>query len=107
MNNIELIEPCIALVSFKVSLLNERNRKKEEIRRFDLPKSCSTSFVSLTKKLRSIFENLESRFEVKIFWKDEDGDDILIKTDAELKGGDRFKDLNQFNGYRETTNGQS
>merc|ERR1712047_191260 len=68
-------------VSFKVSLLKE-NGEKSEVRRFVVPQDCSSSLIYLKEKIRTIF-NL-GRSNCKVSWKDEDNDDVTIKTEADF-----------------------
>jgi len=66
-------------VSFKVSL-----DEKSQVRRFLVPQDCSTSYVYLKEKLRSVFgqEIVNSGFDIS--WQDNEEDIVTIESDEEL-----------------------
>jgi len=70
-------------VSFKVSLSTEKD-PKSQIRRFEVPQDCSTSYIYLKEKLRSIFPQELENSGFKITWQDQEGDIVTIDTDEEL-----------------------
>jgi len=70
-------------VSFKVSLSTEKD-PKSQIRRFEVPQDCSTSYIYLKEKLRSIFPQELENSGFKITWQDQEGDIVTVDTDEEL-----------------------
>ena len=67
-------------VSFKVSL-----NEKSQVRRFEVPQDCSTSYVYLKEKLRSVFgQELLGNSGFNISWQDHEGDIVTVETDEEL-----------------------
>jgi len=70
-------------VSFKVSLSTEKD-PKPQIRRFEVPQDCSTSYIYLKEKLRSIFPQELENSGFKITWQDQEGDIVTVDTDEEL-----------------------
>ncbi|XP_046751995.1 sequestosome-1 [Diprion similis] len=73
-------------VSFKVFLSKEEDSidAKPEVRRFGIDKDVVTNFLYLNEKLQSVFAALRSQH-FTIFWKDADGDDVIISSDEELR----------------------
>ncbi len=71
-------------VSFKVSLLSEDSSAKAEVRRFVVDREVSTSLIFLKEKLVDLFPGELRGKNVKISWRDEDGDDVTIGSDDEL-----------------------
>ena len=56
-----------------------------QVRRFEMPQDCSTSYLYLKEKLRSVFSDelgLNSGF--NITWKDLDEDIVTVESDEEL-----------------------
>ena len=67
-------------VSFKVSL-----NEKSQVRRFEAPQDCSTSYVYLKEKLRSVFgQELLGNSGFNISWQDDEGDIVTVESDEEL-----------------------
>ncbi|XP_057324608.1 sequestosome-1 [Microplitis mediator] len=74
----------MATVSFKVYMYHEADTANQEIRRFGIDADVVTNYLYLREKLQSIFPNIRGkRFE--IYWKDADGDDVIISSDEELQ----------------------
>merc|ERR1711971_1089657 len=82
-NNIKLVITRfnnMEQVSFKVSL-----NEKSQVRRFEVPQDCSTSYVYLKEKLRSVFgTELLGNSGFNITWQDHEGDIVTVETDEEL-----------------------
>merc|ERR1711971_9677 len=82
-NNIKLVITRfnnMEQVSFKVSL-----NEKSQVRRFEVPQDCSTSYVYLKEKLRSVFgQELHGNSGFNISWQDHEGDIVTVETDEEL-----------------------
>merc|ERR1711971_1205774 len=82
-NNIKLVITRfnnMEQVSFKVSL-----NEKSQVRRFEVPQDCSTSYVYLKEKLRSVFgQELLGNSGFNITWQDHEGDIVTVETDEEL-----------------------
>merc|ERR1712018_230508 len=68
-------------LSFKVTLIQE---KEEETRRFVLNEDTASRFSDLEQKITSIFPALDQR-EPVVSWLDEEGDEVRIANDEELK----------------------
>merc|ERR1712018_714467 len=68
-------------LSFKVTLIQE---KEEETRRFVLNEDSASRFSDLKTKITSIFPALDQRKPV-VSWMDEEGDEVRIANDEELK----------------------
>merc|ERR1712172_200743 len=68
-------------LSFKVTLIQEH---EQETRRFVLNEDTANSFVNIQQKLTSIFPALDQR-EPWVSWLDDDGDEVMIANDEELK----------------------
>ena len=66
-------------VSFKVSL-----DEKSQVRRFLVPQDCSTSYVYLKEKLRSVFGQEIANSGFDISWQDNEEDIVTIESDEEL-----------------------
>ena len=66
-------------VSFKVSLA-----EKSQVRRFLVPQDCSTSYVYLKEKLRSVFGQEIANSGFDISWQDHEEDIVTIESDEEL-----------------------
>ena len=67
-------------VSFKVSL-----NEKSQVRRFEVPQDCSTSYIYLKEKLKSVFgQELLGNSGFNISWQDHEGDIVTVETDEEL-----------------------
>jgi hypothetical protein len=67
-------------VSFKVSL-----NEKSQVRRFEVPQDCSTSYIYLKEKLKSVFgQELLGNSGFNITWQDHEGDIVTVETDEEL-----------------------
>ena len=72
-------------VSFKVTLTEKvQESSKSQVRRFEVPQDCSTSYIYLKEKLRSLFGQELGNSGIKITWKDQDDDIITIESDEEL-----------------------
>jgi len=70
-------------VSFKVSFTKEDQIC--QVRRFEVPQDCSTSYLYLKEKLRSIFsDELGASSGFMITWKDHDEDIVFVESDEEL-----------------------
>ena len=54
-----------------------------EVRRFMMNLEDAVKFVSLVKKVKSVFPSAKDK-EIKISWTDNDGDDVIIDSDEEL-----------------------
>ena len=76
-----------AQVSFKVILLTHLGANitsnQIEVRRFVVPRNRCTSLVYLRAKFTSLFEKYLEKG-MKVYWKDGDGDYVIIKSDEEL-----------------------
>merc|ERR1712211_112186 len=68
-------------VSFKVTL---SNGEEQETRRFQVDKEVASSLVYLKQKIAAIFPELR-RSEPVLSWVDEDGDEVVVTSDEELK----------------------
>merc|ERR1711963_672848 len=68
-------------VSFKMTLSKE---KEQETRRFQVDKEVASSLVYLKQKIAAIFPELR-RSEPVLSWVDEDGDEVVVTSDEELK----------------------
>ena len=68
-------------LSFKVTLIQE---DEQETRRFVLDEKKATSFSNLQLKITSIFPALDQR-EPVVSWLDDDGDEVRMANDEELK----------------------
>jgi hypothetical protein len=66
-------------VSFKVSL-----DEKSQVRRFLVPQDCSTSYVYLKEKLRSVFGQEIANSGFNIMWQDNEEDIVTVESDEEL-----------------------
>ena len=66
-------------VSFKVSL-----DEKSQVRRFLVPQDCSTSYVYLKEKLRSVFGQEIANSGFDISWQDNEEDIVTVESDEEL-----------------------
>ena len=66
-------------VSFKVSL-----NEKSQVRRFLVPQDCSTSYVYLKEKLRSVFGQEIANSGFNIMWQDNEEDIVTVESDEEL-----------------------
>ena len=66
-------------VSFKVSL-----NEKSQVRRFEVPQDCSTSYVYLKEKLRSVFGQEIANSGFDISWQDNEEDIVTVESDEEL-----------------------
>ena len=66
-------------VSFKVSLA-----EKSQVRRFLVPQDCSTSYVYLKEKLRSVFGQEIANSGFNIMWQDNEEDIVTVESDEEL-----------------------
>ena len=73
-------------VSFKVSLIekDQEESPKSQVRRFEVPQDCSTSYIYLKEKLRSLFGQELGNSGINITWKDQENDTITIESDDEL-----------------------
>jgi len=72
-------------VSFKVTLTEkDQEFSKSQVRRFEVPQDCSTSYIYLKEKLRSLFGQELGNSGIKITWKDQDDDIVTIESDEEL-----------------------
>ena len=72
-------------VSFKVTLTEkDQASSKSQVRRFEVPQDCSTSYIYLKEKLRSLFGQEIGNSGIKITWKDQDDDIVTIESDEEL-----------------------
>ena len=75
--------------AFKVTLLKNDSEwsdlfEKIEVRRFVVPQDF-ISLVYIKEKIRSLFLNqMENGVNLKIHWRDKDGDFIRIRSDEEL-----------------------
>lgn len=67
---------------FFKAYLRIEGSKKEEIRKFSIDSEVATNFLYLKEKLQYIFPIRSKRF--TITWKDIEGDNIVISSDAEL-----------------------
>ena len=67
----------MAEVNFKVSLLDD-NLEKSEVRRF----VAEPNLTIFKEKLKTLFGNHDN---FQISWQDEDGDQVLVDSDDELK----------------------
>lgn len=65
------------------AFLNRADGTEPEVRRFSVDDDVSTSFRYLEEKLKTIYPILKSR-DFKVTWKDIEGDDVVISSDAEL-----------------------
>merc|ERR1711963_867568 len=68
-------------VSFKVTLNKE---EEQETRRFQVDKGVAGSLVYLKQKIAAIFPEFR-RSEPVLSWVDEDGDEVVVTSDEELK----------------------
>merc|ERR1711963_530733 len=77
-------------VSFKVTL---SKGEEQETRRFQVDKEVTGNLVYLKQKIATIFPELR-RSEPVLSWVDEDGDEVVVTSDEELKVklGDKAKD---------------
>jgi len=72
-------------VSFKVSLTEkDQESSKSQVRRFEVPQDCSTSYIYLKEKLRSLFGQELEKSGFNITWKDQDDDIVTVDSDEEL-----------------------
>ena len=73
-------------VSFKVSLIkkDQEESPKSQVRRFEVPHDCSTSYIYLKEKLRSLFGQELGNSGINITWKDQENDTITVESDDEL-----------------------
>lgn len=72
-------------VSFKVSLITgEDQMSKSQVRRFEMPQDCSTSYLYLKEKLRSVFSDELGLTGFNITWQDQDEDTVTVESDEEL-----------------------
>lgn len=62
--------------------LRVEGSEKEEIRKFSIDSDVATNFLYLKEKLQYIFPIPGKRFTIS--WKDSEGDNIIISSDAEL-----------------------
>ena len=63
-------------VSFKVSLTEkDQESTKSQVRRFEVPQDCSTSYIYLKEKLRSLFGQELGHSGINITWQDQDNDE--------------------------------
>ena len=70
-------------VSFKVSFTKQD--QISQVRRFEVPQDCSTSYLYLKEKLRSIFsDELGTSSGLNITWQDHDEDIVSMDSDEEL-----------------------
>jgi len=70
-------------VSFKVSFTKQD--QISQVRRFEVPQDCSTSYLYLKEKLRSIFsDELGTSSGLNITWQDHDEDIVSVESDEEL-----------------------
>jgi len=70
-------------VSLKIYLKDPTGTIKEEVRRFVLSKTVSTSFTDIKQKLFVVIPKLEEKT-FDITWTDNDGDNVTIDSDEEL-----------------------
>merc|ERR1712130_121522 len=71
-------------LSFKVTLIKEND---QETRRFVLNEDTATSFSNIQQKITSIFPALDER-EPVVSWLDDEGDEVRMANDEELKLAD-------------------
>jgi len=72
-------------VSFKVTFTEKlQESSKSQVRRFEVPQDCSTSYIYLKEKLRSLFGQELGNSGIKITWKDQDDDIVTVESDEEL-----------------------
>jgi len=72
-------------VSFKVSLIEkDQESSKSQVRRFEVPQDCSTSYIYLKGKLRSLFGQEFGNSGIIITWQDQDDDIVTVESDEEL-----------------------
>ena len=75
---------------FKVTLLKNDTEwsdlfEKIEVRRFVVSKDRITSLVYIKEKIRALFVNqIENGVNLKIHWRDKDGNFIRVRSDEEL-----------------------
>ena len=75
---------------FKVTLLKNDTEwsdlfEKIEVRRFVVSKDRITSLVYIKEKIRTLFVNqIENGVNLKIHWRDKDGNFIRVRSDEEL-----------------------
>jgi len=69
-------------VSFKVSFTKEDQICL--VRRFEVPQDCSTSYLYLKEKLRSIFSDELGGSGFTITWQDQEEDIVSVESDEEL-----------------------
>jgi len=69
-------------VSFKVSFTKEDQICL--VRRFEVPQDCSTSYLYLKEKLRSIFSDELGASGFTITWQDQEEDIVSVESDEEL-----------------------
>jgi len=72
-------------VSFKVSLTEkDQESSKSQVRRFEVPQDCSTSYIYLKGKLRSLFGPELGNSGINITWQDQEDDIVTVESDEEL-----------------------
>ena len=63
---------------------DQEESPKSQVRRFEVPQDCSTSYIYLKEKLRSLFGQELGNSGINITWKDQENDTITIESDDEL-----------------------
>ena len=72
-------------VSFKVSLTEkDQESSKSQVRRFEVPQDCSTTYIYLKEKLRSVFGQELGISGFNIILKELDDDIVTVESDEEL-----------------------
>ncbi|CAB3240353.1 unnamed protein product [Arctia plantaginis] len=75
---------------------NEKD--KPEVRRFGVVKSSVDSFFLLSQRLLEVYPGLKDKNYI-VSWKDNDGDDVVISSDMELKTALQFTNYNDLKLY--------
>jgi len=71
-------------VQFKVSFTGKPQESKCQVRRFEVPQDCSTSYIYLKEKLRSLFGQEIGHSGIHITWQDQENDIVTVESDEEL-----------------------